>query len=285
MAVKRQGADQPLPHFRPPGSAITEFPASDCMRQPPDAILRQADHRPWPLPAGPWVMTQAWTDLLFAHWPLPPDALRPLVPPQLELDTWDGQAWIGVVPFAMRRVYPRRLFPVPWISSFLELNVRTYVAFGGRPGVYFFSLDAGNSVAVALARRWYRLPYFYAQMRLRRRGDTRIFESARSHSGAAPAGLQARYRPVGPVYQSQPGTLDAWLTERYCLYTLAGGGRVYRGEIHHGLWPLQAAEAEFAVNAMLDPLGLSLPDRALRPPVLHFSAWIDTVEWPIAPAG
>lgn len=241
-------------------------------------LLKQVAHRPWPLPAGPWVMTQVWYDLLFAHWPVPLDALRRVIPPQLELDTFAGQAWLGVVPFGMTRVFPRYTFPVPWLSHFLELNVRTYVRVGDKPGVYFFSLDAANPVAVEIARRWYQLPYFNARMTKTANGDGLDYHSYRTHRAAPPAELQARYRPTGEVYTSQPGTLESWLTERYCLYTVTRNGGVFRGEIHHGPWPLQPAEAEFTANSMAASHGLSLPDTA---PLLHFVKRIETLEWPI----
>ncbi|MCC7358110.1 MAG: DUF2071 domain-containing protein [Anaerolineales bacterium] len=243
--------------------------------------LAQTAHRPWPLPAGPWVMTQTWYDLLFAHWPVPVADLRHVVPPQLELDTYEGQAWLGVVPFGMSRVYPRFTFPVPWLSVFLELNVRTYVRVGAKPGVYFFSLDAANPAAVEIARRTYRLPYYNARMSKQADGDWLDYSSYRTHRGAPPAELRARYRPTGEVYLSQPGTLESWLTERYCLYTFGRANTVLRGEIHHAPWPLQPAEAEITANSMAAPHGLTLPD---TPPLLHFVRSILTVEWPIGPA-
>jgi uncharacterized protein len=245
----------------------------------PQEILSQTEHRPWPLPDAPWVMAQTWYDLLFAHWPMAPEAVRAHIPPQLELDTFDGQAWLGVVPFGMTRVYPRRAMPVPWLSQFLELNVRTYVRLGGKPGVYFFSLDAANPVAVEIARRWYRLPYYRARMAHERAGEVVHYHSYRTHRGAAPAELEVRYQPIGPVYQSQAGTLEAWLTERYCLY-LTTRGQVFRGEIHHPSWPLQPAEAEVSANTMAACHGLVLPEMA---PLLHFARRIDTLEWPISP--
>lgn len=248
-----------------------------------DLLLEQVAHRPYPLPSEPWVMTQVWYDLLFAHWPVPLTALRPVIPPALDVDTYDGQAWLGVVPFGMDRVYPRRAFPVPWLSRFLELNVRTYVKVGDRPGVYFFSLDAANPVAVELARRWYQLPYYHAQMSLRHgRQERRVYHSFRTHAGAAPAEFKGTYRPVGDVFQPLPGSLEAWLTERYCLYTVNRQGQVFRGEIHHAPWPLQPAEAEIEVNTMALPHGLRLPDQGRRPALLHFAKRLETVEWPIA---
>ncbi len=242
------------------------------------AFLAQTAHRPYPLPPGAWVMQQTWYNLLFAHWPVPVAALRERIPAGLEIDTFEGQAWLGVVPFGMSDVYPRYTFAVPGLSKFLELNVRTYVKVGGKPGVWFFSLDAANAIAVAIARGWYRLPYFNARMTMTEtEGGWLNYHSVRTHRGAPPAEFKGRYRPVREVYDSTPGTLENWLTERYCLYTVAYD-EIYRGEIHHILWPLQKAEAEIEVNTMAAAHGLTLPDTQ---PLLHFVRKIETVEWAI----
>src|SRR5690242_3353109 len=176
-------------------------------------------------------MTQIWHELLFAHWPISPEILRPLIPPVLALDTYEQQAWVGIVPFRMTYVRPRGVPPVPGLSAFPELNVRTYVTLNGIPGVYFFSLDAGNAIAVALARRLAHLPYFNAQMSSKRVGETVHYHSLRTHRAAPSAELLASYRPIAPVVYAQPGSLEHWLTERYCLYTLVGQW-VYRCDIH-----------------------------------------------------
>ena len=245
----------------------------------PDEILRQTAHRPWPLPQGAWVMRQTWDRLLFAHWPVHFDTLRPLVPAALELDRYDGVAWLGVVPFLMSNVRPRALPAVPWLSAFPELNVRTYVTVGSKAGVYFFSLDAGNPLAVEIARRWFHLPYFRARFSVSQTGETTNYRSMRAHSGAPSAELDLDYRPTGPVYASTPGSLDAFLTERYCLYTTDARGRLLRGEIHHQQWPLQPAEAEFRHNTMAQGHGLALPD---IPPLLHYAHHLETLTWPLA---
>jgi uncharacterized protein len=245
----------------------------------PREILRLTAQRPWPLPRGPWVMRQTWCELLFAHWPLAPAALAPLLPaalPSGALDTFEGQAWVGIVPFQMRGVRPRALPAVPWLSAFPELNVRTYVTLGGRPGVYFFSLDAANPVAVALARRLLALPYFTAAMRCLRDGDTIAFRSRARHGGK-PAVFESHYRPADPVFTAQPNTIDYFLTERYCLYASVSHGRIYRWEIQHGPWPLQVAEAEIAVNTLAESHGIILPD---TPPLLHYAARQETLVWP-----
>lgn len=243
--------------------------------------LALSAHRPWPLPGGPWTMAQNWHDLLFAHWPVPVDDLRRVIPPSLSIDTFDGQAWIGVVPFRMSGVRPRLVPPVPWLSAFPELNVRTYVKAGDtlRAGVWFFSLEAGNPVAVAVARSWYHLPYFHARMSLNETGGNIQYASHRIHRGAPRAEFVGRYRPTGEVFRAERGSLAHWLTERYCLYTVDSRGQLYRGEIHHAAWPLQTAEAEIEVNTMTQPPGISLP---ATPPVLYFARRLDVVVWPLS---
>jgi uncharacterized protein YqjF (DUF2071 family) len=245
-----------------------------------DARLDQVDHRPWPLPGGPWVLAQQWHDLLFAHWPLPAAALRTLIPPSLRLDTWQGEAWISVVPFVMRGVRPRIAPAVPWLSAFPELNVRTYVTGpdGNKPGVYFFSLDAANPLAVRIARRFFRLPYFDARMQVRNEGESVLFQSQRTHRAAAPGSFVARYAPTGPIEQAKPATLDHWLAERYCFYTIDKSGHPLICEIHHAPWPLQPATVEFAQN---DIAGASALGLAAAPTLLHFARRLDVVAWPL----
>ena len=244
-------------------------------------ILEQDEHRPWPLPPEPWIMAQSWHDLLFAHWPVPVETMRNLVPPELELDTFEGEAWVGVVPFRMSRIRPMFLPPLPWLSAFLELNVRTYVKSrdpdNPKPGVYFFSLDAANPVAVAVARATYKLPYFRAEMSLQVEDEVYSYRSERTHRGAAGADFAGKYGPTGNPALAQTGTIDHWLTERYCLYTVSGG-QVYRGEIHHQPWPLQPAFFEADKNNMAEASKIDLPDIA---PLLHFAKRIDVVVWPI----
>jgi uncharacterized protein YqjF (DUF2071 family) len=240
------------------------------------AYLRDSAHRPWPLPSAPWRLRMSWHDLLFAHWPLAPDSLRPLIPPALVLDTYEGQAWVGVVPFRMTAVVPRHVPAIPWFSAFLELNVRTYVTLGGKPGVWFFSLDAANPVAVAIARRWFHLPYFRAGIRLHDDGEWITYESRRTHHGFPPGEFRGCYRPAGPVFRATPASLEYWLTERYALYAADRRGRVYRGDIHHAPWPLQPADAEIAVNTVCHGHGFALP---AVPPLLHFARRLDVVAW------
>ena len=242
-----------------------------------DSFLSLTAHRPWPVPERPWIMTQTWHDLLFAHWPVDKERLRAAVPRAFELDLFDHQAWLGVIPFHMTNVAPRGLPALPWVSAFPELNVRTYVTRDGKPGIYFFSLDAGNPLAVGTARTLFHLPYFSAAMRVTP-GDGWVgYESKRADAGR-PAELICRYRPTGPVREPTPGTLEHFLTERYCLYTLDGASRPRRLEIHHRPWPLQPAEAQISINTMADAAGFRLPSIA---PVLHFAKRQDMVAFPM----
>jgi uncharacterized protein len=237
--------------------------------------MQEVAHRPWPVPAGPWVMAQSWHDLLFAHWPVDVAVMRPLLPPQLQVDTFEGSAWCAVVPFRMTGVRLRGTPVLPWLSAFPELNVRTYVTCDGKPGVWFFSLDAGNALAVAIARAWFHLPYFRARMICVEREGWIHYQSERTHRGPPSGSLEGRYRPIGRVFFAQNGTLEYFLTERYCLYTTDERGGIIRGEIHHPPWPLQRAEAELAHNSMAESLGIAL---VLRP-LLHFARRQDVLVW------
>jgi uncharacterized protein YqjF (DUF2071 family) len=233
--------------------------------------LARQEHRPWPIPTAPWTWRQSWLDLLFAHWPLPASVLRPLVPAALELQELDGSAWIGLVPFRMAGVMRRPLPDMPGISAFPELNVRTYVELDGKPGVWFLSLDAANRLAVWAARRFFHLPYHYAAMTLTRHGDEIRYVSAR-----AGAELAVTYAPTSEPYFAAPGSLEHWLTERYCLYARAPDGSLWRNDVQHHPWPLQRARATFDRNTLFDFHGVSVEG----PPVLcHFAERLDVVVW------
>ena len=238
--------------------------------------LEQIAHRPWPLPAGGWVMAQSWHDLLFAHWRVEEAALRRHIPAGLEIDTFEGQAWLGVVPFRMSGVRLRGMPATPGLSAFPELNVRTYVVADGKPGVWFFSLDAGNRIAVAIARAWFHLPYFRARMSCEERNGWIEYKCGRSHRGAPCGVLSGRYRPIGKIFSAGSGSLEHFLTERYCLYAADHEGRLIQGEIHHAPWALQAAEAELVSNTMPEAAGIYLPPAK---PLLHFAKRQDVVVW------
>jgi uncharacterized protein len=241
------------------------------------ASLARTAHRPFPLPGGSWIMGQSWLDLLFAHWRVLEATLRTVVPAAIPIDTFDGSAWIAITPFEVAAAHPRALPPFPWLSRFPELNVRTYATIDGRPGIWFFSLDAGRAAAATGARLTYRLPYRRARMAIRRSGGQIHY---RSQARTAPAALRATYEPAGPPARSAAGTLEYFLTERYCLYTLDPTGQVRRADIHHPPWPLQPAHAELAENTMTAPLGIALPDQT---PLLHYSARQDVLIWPLLP--
>src|SRR5215208_502267 len=191
-------------------ASLSALPVAGEFRQ--EASLRETTHRPWPLPDRPWFMGQTWFDLLFAHWRVPREELERVVPPQIPIDTFDGSAWIGVTPFQVSGLRLRGTAPVPVVSRFPELNVRTYVTVGGRPGIYFLSLDAARRSAVFAARRSYRLPYFRAQMAQRRSGDEVHFSSNRISPDGPRATFAARFRPVGPAVPGLPGSLEHFLT-------------------------------------------------------------------------
>jgi uncharacterized protein len=218
------------------------------------------------------MITQTWHDLLFAHWPIDPDRLRRVVPPMLPLDLFDGQAWVGVVPFSMTNVSPRGIV-VPWLSAFAELNVRTYVTLRGKPGVYFFSLDAASTLAVIGARAMFDLPYYRATMTVHAGPHGVSYRSARRGGGAE---FAASYGPIGPVMEAQVGTLEYFLTERYCLYTVSRAGEPRRLDIHHRPWPLQPADAQIAVNTMAQAAKVTLTG---GPPLMHFAKRMDVLTW------
>ena len=223
-------------------------------------------------------MKQVWHDLLFMHWPVAIERLRPLIPAELEIESYEGSAWVGVVPFHMSGIRGHWLPPIPGTSAFPELNVRTYVRVGGKPGVWFFSLDAANSLAVAGARSFYHLPYFRARMHAKSGPNREIqYESHRIHRGAPSADFRGRYRPLGDPFRAQQGSLEYFLVERYCLYA-ATRGRIFCGEIDHAPWPLQCAEAEIEVNTMVAASGIALP---ASKPLLHFVRRQEVRVWPI----
>lgn len=194
-----------------------------------------------------------------------------MIPEGLAVDEFEGTAWIGVVPFRMTGVMRRPLPDFPWISAFPELNVRTYVSRDGKPGVWFLSLDATNPLAVWAARRFFHLPYFLAKMSLDRQEREIEYRSKRTA-----ARFEGSYRPASGVCPSTPGSLEHWLTERYCLYAQDSRGALWRNDVHHAPWPLQRAEADIRVNTMLAPHGLEVPG---PPTLLHFAEKVDVVVW------
>ena len=229
--------------------------------------LSHTAHRPWPLPSRPWTWRQRWEHLLFAHWAVPAGLLRPHVPHRLTIQEFDGSAWLAVVPFVLAKLAPRGLPPVPGLNTFPELNLRTYVEVDGVPGVWFFSLDASNPFAVWAANNVFSLPYHRAQIQLGEASGRIDFESKRAGSGVG----------CSVSYGAAPGSVERWLTERYCVYAMSRRGRLIRTQVHHEPWPLQQGEADFRRLDLGAPFGLDLR----RPPELvHYSRGVPVVLWP-----
>jgi uncharacterized protein YqjF (DUF2071 family) len=238
-------------------------------------LLEQTKHRPYPLPSRPWVMTQTWNRLLFAHWPVPISLLQPYIPSAITIDTYGGTAWISVVPFEISHFCARGLPPIPFTSDFPEINVRTYVVNNDKPGVFFFSLDATNPLAVAGARTFFHLPYYNANIQADTQQSSVHYTSQRTHKNAPTAAFSAQYRPTSPIFYASNGSLDEWLTGRYCLYTYYKN-QLYCGDIHHAPWPLQQAEAEIYTNAMHPILSSSILQTQ---PILHYAHQIKVLFW------
>lgn len=237
--------------------------------------LPDASHRPWPCPEGGWATRQTWSALAFLHWRAPVDAVRQKVGPGVEVDTFDGSAWLGVVPFRMSGVRLRGLPPVPGTAAFPELNVRTYVTRDGKPGVWFLSLDATSLPAITVARAWFGLPYWKARMEVTEEEGRVSYDCVRDDPGAPPAAFRARYAPAGAGFRARPGSLEHFLAERYCLYAATRGGLV-RADIHHAPWELRPARVAVRENSMPRAAGFDLPP---APEHALFARTIDAWIW------
>ena len=242
----------------------------------------RTSQKPQPLPAGRWAITQRWNDLLFAHWPLPAASVAALLPPWLQVDTFQGSAWLGVVPFWLDRIKLRGVPVIPGTCGFPDLNLRTYVRdqYTGTPGVYSFSLDASNLLAIAVARSFYYLPYHWAEMRFEQRSEREFEFYSRRRFTARPAIFKARYRGLGPTQklaEIRHGTIESFLTERSCLFSANRAGQPIRAHLHYVPWPLEEAEAEIERNDLATAIGLQLPDQQ---PVLHYSRQLAVYIWP-----
>jgi uncharacterized protein len=240
--------------------------------------LTETAHRPWPLARGSWIMGQSWEYLLFAHWRVEADAVRRLLPPGLTVDEHDGSAWLGITPFVLTGFRLRGTLPLPVLSSFPEINVRTYATAEDKPGIWFFSLDTSSRGAVEAARRLYKLPYFHARIGVEHRGGRVDYSSTRRDS-ARPFVFNASYCAAGEPAVPLPGSLEHFLTERYCLYS-ADGSRLHRAEIHHPPWSIRPAGASIELNTM-PPDGLELEGE----PLLHLAERQDVVIWPLERLG
>lgn len=244
----------------------------------PADILAQSDHRPFALPAHKWLMRQTWQNLLCAHWPVRPKLLEPLIPAELQLDLWQGEAWITILPFQMKRMQLRGLPWLPLVRPFLELNVRTYVKWRGKPGIYLLSVDASSRLAVELPRLL-GLPYATAAIDLGHMQGKLHFTMQRTDRRLPSAAFAGIYFPSSvEVFHASPGTRLYWLTERYCLHVAKHGSRGIRTiDIHHLPWPLQAAALEIEHNLLCEPLGIPLAE---SPPVLTYAEQLDVLLWP-----
>jgi uncharacterized protein len=237
-------------------------------------MTAESNHRPYPCPKSPWVIEQSWDKLLFAHWPVPKDKILQQLPPQLQLDLYQGQAWVGITPFYLRGMRPRGFFSIPGISDFPEINVRTYVTYKNKPGIYFFSLDTTSLLAVMGARSLYHLPYFKASISWTYQNDTMDYRHCR-HEDVA---FRAFYGPVSTVFQAVKDSLEYWLVERYCLYTVDKNQHLYSADIHHGPWPLQQAAADITENSLIQ---YHLGPLSLNEPLYHYSHHQKTLIWPV----
>jgi uncharacterized protein YqjF (DUF2071 family) len=235
-------------------------------------------------PDQPVVMHQNWHHLLFLHWEIPPAELQRLVAPELTIDTFEGKAYVGVVPFTMTGVRPVMTPPLPWISSFHEVNVRTYVHLRGRdPGIWFFSLDASSSIAVAAARAAYKLPYFHSEIEFFASKDPLPdvqFDSKRNDpTGTMPANARIRYRPIdGIVSRASPGTIEHFLIERYILYTTDKEHHLHRARVHHQPYPIQRADVPECDETLTWAAGVK---RSGDAPLRHYASEVNVRVYPL----
>ncbi len=235
--------------------------------------FKETKHRPWELPTNSWSWRQSWNDLLFVHYRIDVKDIRHLVPIELKIQEFDGSSWIGIVPFKMNKVM-RRPFPnLPWFSYFLELNVRLYVEYNGKPGVWFLSLDATNPVVVWAGNQFFNLPYKNAQMSTFKK-ENLIFYTSERKNVSIPAAFEAQYQITSDIFYAKPNTLESFLTERYCFYTKTNKG-IQRADVHHVPWPLQLAEGQIFKNTLLEGIELTATDS----PILHYSSGVDVVSW------
>lgn len=236
-------------------------------------LIKDIAHRPYPLPSKKWIMKQVWNDVLFLHWRVPSEALHPYIPPPLQIDTFEGDAWIGIIAFKMEGIYFRGLSAISVVPTFFEINVRTYVRYNGKPGVYFLSLDVNDWASLNIAKRWYRLPYHRAKLSIENAQQTIHYKSSRLQGKAAFTGI---CKTTPDVYLPEEGTLDHWLTERYCLYAADQRRNIFCGDIHHRPWPLQKSEINIRNNTLFTPFRLDLP---MSRPIVYFSKGLEALMW------
>ncbi|GAC1540338.1 MAG: DUF2071 domain-containing protein [Candidatus Velthaea sp.] len=207
---------------------------------------------------APWLLDMQWRDVLFAHWRTDAGLLQRTLPAGVTLDCYDDTAWLSVVPFRMSRVRPRGLPVLPGFGDVLEINLRTYVRIGDLRLVWFYSLDAASPIVVRSARTFTGLPYFDATIATSERDGEISYTSRRTGRASSPARFRARYRPQAAVFAAQPGSLPAFLHERYGFVTQRGRALVY-GEVRHAPWIMSDATISIADNTLGDTIGHPLP--------------------------
>jgi uncharacterized protein len=221
-------------------------------------------------------MYQSWGKLLFMHWQMPIEAIRQLIPESLAIDTFDGKAWVSLTPFTIWDARPVYMPPLPWLSDFHELNVRTYVHLDGVPGVWFFSLDANSLAAVVGARTFFQLPYYHAKISLTSQENTIVYSSTRENVETS-ANFEAIWTIGSDLPQPPPNSLDFFLVERYSLYTMSEG-KLYQCRIFHQPWPLQQASLLSFKSSLMAANGLPSP---LGQPLLHSGGPVSVEIWPL----
>lgn len=244
------------------------------------SVLNQIGHRPYPLPDQPWVLSMRWHDLLFLHWNVSPDHLKPHIPDELEVETFEGSAYLGLIPFRMSHIHARYLPPFPRVHSFPEINLRTYVSDGSHSGVWFFSLDAGSTLAVRTARWAFALPYFQAHMRIEEGEKQKIhYRSERDEREEGHLLYEGTYRRTDRIREREKTDLQSFLVDRYCLFSAGKSGRIYRGDIHHPPWSLYRAESTIRRLEIEGHPSIpdTSPDSILFAPDLSVRAW-----WPVS---
>ncbi len=245
-------------------------------------FLVRTSHKPRPLPAGRWAMTQRWNDLLFAHWPIPAPAVEALLPEWLQADAYQGSAWLGAVPFWLDRIKIRGVPTIPGLRHFPDLNLRTYVRdrITGTPGFYCFSVDCSNLLTVVAAHAVYHLPYRLAEMRLEPRSEREFGFYSRRRFSRPDVIFKARYRGLGPTHKTaeiHPGSFEYFFSERPCVFSTNRAGEPIRANLHHVPWPLEEAEADIERNDLAVAVGIRLPDQK---PILHYSRRLAVYVWP-----
>jgi uncharacterized protein YqjF (DUF2071 family) len=262
-----------------PSDAFTEpvqsYSVPERIHERAEQILAQIDKLLHPHVTLPWVLFMTWRDLLFASWRVPPEIVRAKVPPELDLDTFDGSAWVTLVPMHVTGMHYRDVPPIPGMVTLRELNFRTYVKRNGKGGVYFLSIECPAIVSDWMALHLFKVPYLKAQIVMANDGVTYHYASERTQSDMPPAAFFGTFSPSGETASPAPGSLESFLVERFCLFFVKDG-KVYRGDIHHEAWKLQSAELNIGYNTIAKAAGFDLAE---KPDHIAFSPATDTLVW------